>query len=94
MEETPITSGLLKKIRNNKERTNNMTEKVTATSGEVGMVYTTKAGMQEADPYENSSGWRQVSPTEREEVASEDIGGHQRWMVWKSSVTADATDKL
>lgn len=51
--------------------------------GEIGTVYTTQDGMDEADPEKQDVGWQQVTATKRIAVRSYDIGMHQRWWVWR-----------
>lgn len=51
-------------------------------TGEVGEVYKTSTGMELADVEKDISGWKQISPTSRVLVRSEDHGGHQCWWVW------------
>lgn len=52
-------------------------------TGEVGEVYTTRTGMDIANPDLQCSGWKQIMPTIRVAVESRDIGMHQRWYVWR-----------
>ena len=70
----------LRKIRG-KSMSENQNE-IEAT-GVVETVYTTRTGMNEADPYEHGHGWKQASLGTRVLVESHDAGTHQRWMVWQ-----------
>lgn len=65
------------------ERFCGYSEVLSSRFGIMGEVYKTPTGMDLADPEIDSNGWKQVSPTKRIFVESEDIGGHQRWWVWR-----------
>ena len=52
-------------------------------NGEVGTTYTTRNGMEVADPEVHSTGWKQETPNTRVRMEAHDIGMHQRWWVWR-----------
>ena len=65
------------------ERVCGYSELLSSQSGVLDEVYKTATGMDPANPEKEPNGWEQVSPTKRVFVESEDIGGHQRWWVWR-----------